>query len=109
MIYVDDAKISADVWNVSTGRWVRGIWFHMFSDDLDPRELHAFAQVIGMRRSYFQKGTAGAQVAPWKDHYDVTTNKRTMAIQYGATPVSNEEAVRIWTAKRNSYRESSGQ
>lgn len=100
---MDDAGITATVFNPSTNRNVTGIWYHLFSDEIYPEELHVFAQKLGLRRSYFQKGSAGSRAAPWKDHYDVVRSKRTLAIQLGATPVGRKEAVKIWLAKRDKY------
>lgn len=102
-IYVDDAAIPAKVFNPSTNRTVEAVWYHLFSDEIDPDELHAFAQTLGLRRSYFQKGSVGIRPAPWKDHYDVISRKKTLALQYGAEFVTREEAVKIWQAKRDKF------
>ena len=102
-IYVDNLALRAEVFNKDTGRIVNAVWYHMFSDDLDPEELHLFAQRLGLRRSYFQRGSAGRKRAPWKDHYDITESKRNLAFQKGATIVENEKAVEIWQSKKTRY------
>ena len=51
-VYVDDARIPARV-----GR-IRARWSHLFADSQD--ELHAFAQTIGLKRAWFQPGSAVA-------------------------------------------------
>lgn len=51
-------------------------WAHMWSNDLD--ELHAMADRIGLKRSWFQ--TKNARFP----HYDITPSKRALALKYGA-------------------------
>ena len=50
---------------------------HLFATDLDA--LHAFAASLGLRREWYQ----GKQFP----HYDLTKNKRDLAIRKGATVV----------------------
>lgn len=90
-VYVDDAFVSDDpkAWGMFTGGG------HMQADTLD--ELHAFAQRIGMRRSWFQTRPG----RPEKDHYDLTRARRDNAILLGAIP----EAVEDGTARRRALRE----
>lgn len=104
-VYVDDAAIGAEVFNIATGRKVKGTWYHMFSDRLDSRDLHEMAATIGLRRSYFQRSRYIA--GPLKgftnhshDHYDVTESKKRAAIKNGAVPVTMTQAVMIWRDKR---------
>ena len=54
------------------------VWSHLFGDDID--ELHLFAKGIGLRRDYFQN-------RPTFPHYDLTPNKRNIAILRGAKEV----------------------
>lgn len=93
-VYVDDAFIPARV-----GR-INARWCHLFADDED--ELHAFAQGIGLKRSWYQqpKGTPGRPLDPsslkaqmW--HYDVTESVRARAAAAGAVEVTRREALRI--------------
>lgn len=51
-------------------------WCHMWADDLE--ELHAVAEKIGLKRSYFQYKNSGIP------HYDLTPAKRTKALAIGA-------------------------
>jgi hypothetical protein len=68
MIYVDD----------HFAQFGRMKMCHLLSDEsLD--ELHAFAAQLGMKRSWFQNGSA--------PHYDVSKGKREEAIQLGAVPI----------------------
>jgi hypothetical protein len=53
-------------------KWLGG--GHLFGTDLN--ELHNFARLIGLKREWYQ----GAQFP----HYDLTKNKRALAIQMGA-------------------------
>lgn len=64
-VYVDDERIE----------WRGKVWCHMVADT--PEELHAFAELLGLRRSWFQS----ASVYP---HYDVTMAVRTKALRFGA-------------------------
>lgn len=96
-VYVDDMFLRADVPN--GGRQVRGVWCHMFSDSLDPTELHAMAARIGMRRSWFQHKPG----RPFHDHYDVTKSRRTAAVAAGAVGVSCEQMVEINRIKRCTF------
>jgi hypothetical protein len=86
-VYVDDAFVEGD-WGRFTGGG------HMQADTLD--ELHAFAKLIGMRRSWFQTRPG----RPEKDHYDLMRAKRDRAILLGAIP----EAVEDGTQRRRALR-----
>lgn len=70
-VYVDDAFVEGD-W----GKWSGG--GHMQADT--PEELHAFADRLGLKRSWFQTKPG----RPWHDHYDLTRGKREQAIRLGA-------------------------
>lgn len=61
-------------------------WCHMATDG-DLSELHELAQRIGLKRSWFQNHAT-------HPHYDLTPNKRALAIRLGAVPVSSQELVR---------------
>lgn len=63
-VYVDDYE----------GRLGRMIMCHMLADSVD--ELHAFAARLGLKREWFQLGSA--------PHYDVSKDKRALAIRLGA-------------------------
>lgn len=52
-------------------RWRGREWNHLVADSLD--ELHAFADKLGLRRSWFQSKTL-------YPHYDVTKSVRTRAL-----------------------------
>lgn len=55
---------------------------HLFSDNLD--ELHLLAGFIGLKPSWFQKGS--------RPHYDVTQSMRTAAIRAGAIQLPDRRA-----------------
>lgn len=104
-VYVDDARIPARV-----GR-LESRWSHLFGDTTD--ELHAFAQQLGLRRSWFQdpvksgkpKARPGSRAAQnW--HYDVTEGKRRQAVALGAVEVGWREAVAIIDARYRAEQES---
>lgn len=58
---------------------------HMMADSL--AELHAMADRLGLKRAWFQP-----QSSP---HYDVSQEKRKLAIQYGAIEVDRRQLVAI--------------
>ena len=61
-------------------------WCHMATDSNDIEELHKFAEMIGLQRSWYQ---------PYSHpHYDLTPNKRQLAISKGAIAVDSIEFVR---------------
>lgn len=64
-------------------------WCHLFADEVDCEELHAFAKRLGMRRDWFQG-----------DHYDLTPGKRAMAVRLGARELSRADAVAVWRRQR---------
>ena len=72
MIYVDQAKIPAEVRNGS--KIHTSEWSHLTADTIE--ELHRFAVKIGLRRSWFQDDG----IHP---HYDLTAGKRWQAIRTG--------------------------
>jgi hypothetical protein len=49
---------------------------HLMVDDGDLDALHAFASKLGLRRSWYQPVSS--------PHYDLTPNKREMALRLGA-------------------------
>lgn len=53
---------------------------HMFADTLE--ELHAMADAIGMKRSWFQDERAA--------HYDLTASKRKRAVELGAVELTRD-------------------
>ncbi len=57
------------------------------STDGDIEELHKMADRLGLKRIWFQPGDGT------HPHYDLTSSKRALAIQFGAKPVSAMEAI----------------
>lgn len=86
-VYVD--PLLAHGW-VLRGRRTRSC--HMFTDAADLAELHAMAERIGMRRSWFQDKSV--------KHYDLTPSRRAAAVAAGAVEVDIHRAVAIWRAQR---------
>lgn len=67
-----------------------GRWSHLWAESEAPdavEELHALAQRIGLRRSWFQ----AREGFP---HYDVTPSRRAAAIRAGAVETSLREWIR---------------
>lgn len=61
-----------------------GYWCHMVSTT-SVDELHAFADKIGLKRSWFQNKST--------PHYDLTRGKRLQAVKNGAIEVTPKEFV----------------
>jgi hypothetical protein len=78
-IYVDDMFRPAQI----QGRPAK--WCHLFADST--AELLAFARSLGLRPEWIQH--AGTH----REHFDVTTTKRTEAIRLGAQPITYPRAV----------------
>jgi len=72
-IYVDQPK-----W-----KWRRRWWCHLFTDG-KINELHNFAKEIGLEREWFQD----KEKFP---HYDITENKRKLALKKGAKELKSKE------------------
>lgn len=94
-VYVDDGFVDGD-WGVWSGGG------HMQADTLG--ELHAMADRLGLRRSWFQSKPG----RPWRDHYDLTAGKRDLALRLGAIPVTRREAARRNRQARLAHREPGG-
>lgn len=77
-VYVDDMLRKARV------RRFVSRWSHLVSDQLDPEELHMFAESIDLHRHWFQHDPK----FPHRDHYDVTERKRAAALRAGAVSIS---------------------
>jgi hypothetical protein len=69
----------------------RMVMCHMIADTLD--ELHAMAELIGMKRAWFQPKSF--------PHYDVCKMRRSIAIENGAIEVDRRELVRKMREIRN--------
>lgn len=78
-------------WNMH-GRRVQSC--HMFTDNVDIEELHAFAVRIGMKREWFQRHV----IAP---HYDLVKSRRDFAVHSGAIEVDRRRASAIWKVRRS--------
>lgn len=95
-VYVDDARIPATV-----GR-TRARWSHLTADT--PEELHAFAQLVGLQRSWFQDrcktrcAPVGQPCPHW--HYDVTESVRARAVTLGAQEIDRRTLGVLISARR---------
>lgn len=76
MIYVDELN-----------KYPQGQFCHMYADSDD--ELHTFAASIGLRRSWAHLHKGATTIL----HYDLTPNKRALAIKKGAQEVRAQEYV----------------
>jgi len=60
--------------------WKGKVWCHMGADTIS--ELHKMADKIGLKREWFQNKNN-------HPHYDITNNKRIIAIKNGAIEVKS--------------------
>ncbi|WP_063779601.1 DUF4031 domain-containing protein [Streptomyces sp. AcH 505] len=88
-VYVDEIR---DYTRVARMRGLRHThWCHLLADT--ENELHAFAARLGLRRSWFQ-----AHDIRW--HYDVTPNKRALALQLGAQEADRHFVAQLMDQRR---------
>lgn len=90
-VYVDSMRMRATVGRITAN------WSHLSADTTE--ELVEFAARLGLRASWIQNPGH-----VWKEHFDVTDSKRELAIRLGAQPVTMQEAVALWAAKREAAR-----
>ncbi|MDP9022269.1 MAG: DUF4031 domain-containing protein [Actinomycetota bacterium] len=89
-VYVDDVRD----YGTRVGARLRRVgteWCHLTADSR--QELHAFAQQLGVRRSWFQDD-------PVTWHYDLTPQQRTRAVRLGASELSRREMGRLIAERR---------
>lgn len=80
-VYVDEAKWA----------WRGQYWCHMVADSID--ELHAFADLLGMKREWFQDKRL--------PHYDMNAKRRERALKLGALRISsNRQLISLSKALR---------
>jgi hypothetical protein len=72
--------------------WRLGPNCHLFSDGID--ELHKMAAAIGMKRAWFQDKAS-------LQHYDLTKNRRVVAVRMGAIELDRKAAVMKWRELRS--------
>lgn len=76
-VYVDSLVDYGDL--ARRRRLPATVWCHLFADTRP--ELHAFAEGLKLRRSWFQDH-------PTQWHYDITATKRQVALRMGAKPIT---------------------
>jgi hypothetical protein len=74
----------------TTIRCFKGGGAHLTADTIE--ELHVMAEILGMRREWFQDGRV--------PHYDLTPKRRTLALSLGVMFVPAKEQARKRIAKR---------
>ncbi|MEW7009516.1 DUF4031 domain-containing protein [Lentilitoribacter sp. EG35] len=84
-VYVDDMHLH------SMGQFGRMKMCHMTADSTD--ELLAMADIIGVQRKWIQyRGT-------WKEHFDIATSKRVLAVRAGAKEITMREGALMSRAR----------
>ena len=63
---------------------------HLVADTI--AELHSFAACLGLKSSWFQNRTM--------PHYDLTPNKRKLAVKIGAIEVDRKQFVELFKEQR---------
>lgn len=89
-VYVDDMRPC-----ISNVRWHNRKSCHLVADAID--ELHEFALLIGLKRSWFQDNVS-------LHHYDLTENKRAAAILNGAIEINRKQIVGMIRDRRANVR-----
>lgn len=74
--------------------WKLGPSCHLLADSED--ELHLFANLIGMKRSWFQCGEQ--HTLP---HYDLVASRRILAIKKGAIEITRAQLIERINAYKN--------
>lgn len=69
------------------------IMSHLVADTVD--ELHAMAQRLGLKRSWFQQSRNGMP------HYDICQTKREQAIKLGAEVIDRRKMVELMRKNRD--------
>jgi len=73
------------------------LWCHMATDDLSAQgfqELHKMAERLGLPRRAFQDHSR-------HPHYDLSPDRRALAVELGAEQVSSKELVRRCSLREN--------
>jgi len=84
-----------------TRQWPFSASCHLYADTLD--ELDSFAAQLGLKRAWFQK-----EEDTGLDHYDLTANKRRLAVKLGAMPQTIREAATLFMARSRERRQRHG-
>ena len=71
--------------------WSHNESCHLVADSIE--ELHEFAGQLGLKRSWFQNH-------PRLLHYDLTQNKRRLAVKKGAIEITTFELVSIMKGRK---------
>lgn len=94
-IYIDELVTYPDNAIKPSIRHLGNRWCHMACDG-DLRELHEFAARLGLHPRWFQDH----RLVP---HYDLTPDKRALAVQWGAREIPASELVRRFQRERLRY------
>ncbi len=78
MIYVDEMSVC-----LRSKNWPYSQACHMVADSVE--ELHYFAGRMGLKRSWFQRGSV--------PHYDLTKGMRLLAVKLGAVEITRKKFV----------------
>jgi hypothetical protein len=80
-VYVD-ALFTAGRVKSAASRYGK-VWCHLFTDAADLTELHQVAASLGLARAWFQDHAT-------LPHYDLTPNKRALAVRLGLVTEADE-------------------
>ncbi len=98
-VYVDELQGYAKGAIAKPARRYGRQWCHLTADSEE--ELHAFAERLGLRREWYQRGMHNR--GPWHwylSHYDLTPNKRALAVRLSAVEVALREQAERFAAER---------
>lgn len=93
-VYVDEIKDYTRIAKMKRLRHTH--WCHLTADTEE--ELHAFAEKIGLKRSWYQK--KGPDDHRW--HYDITPGKKELALRHNAVDINWRQMVQILNSRKPS-------
>jgi hypothetical protein len=97
-VYVDELRGYDESQIKAPARRYGQQWAHLTAES--EAELHAFAARLGLRRAWYQPGSQRDGYNWYLSHYDLTPNKRALAVRLGATEVRIRDQAERFRAER---------
>jgi hypothetical protein len=97
-VYVDELRGYDESQIKAPARRYGQQWCHLTGNT--EAELHAFAARLGLQRAWYQPGSQRDGYNWYLSHYDLTPNKRALAVRLGATEVRIRDQAERFRAER---------